>query len=223
MQGIRIPWNNFLIYVQSFSLFDYSSLLDSAFKNCVYVPDRKTYCLPKTRSFVLKNQNILSSNPVQFLGFLWLFACFSSIAMPTKTCEEIFFFFFVNRKILRKTWKDLVSTDFKKPGFHVFMMMMMNCFCKMVNRRKAFTPCFQLGPLSEILTIANLRHTARRVWTCAKSELRLCWRKLCNSDKKLKNQHQKQHQKKIYTYFCRHYCVEHSSKIPQKLVEKSIL
>ena len=27
---------------------------------------------------------------------------------------------------------------------------------------------FQLGPLSEVLTIANLRHAASRIWTCAK-------------------------------------------------------
>ena len=36
-------------------------------------------------------------------------------------------------------------------------MMMMSCFCGMVDRRKAFLPYFQPGPLSEILTIANLR------------------------------------------------------------------
>ena len=34
------------------------------------------------------------------------------------------------------------------------MKMMKNCFCGMVNRQKAFS----LGTLSEILTIANLRH-----------------------------------------------------------------
>ena len=31
-------------------------------------------------------------------------------------------------------------------------------FCGMVDRRKAFWPYFQAEPLSEILTIANLRH-----------------------------------------------------------------
>ena len=44
-------------------------------------------------------------------------------------------------------------------------------------------PYFQPGPLSEILTISNLRHTASRIWTCAESEFRLCWVKLCSSDK----------------------------------------
>ena len=41
----------------------------------------------------------------------------------------------------------------------MMMMMMKNCFCGMIDRRKAFTPYFQPGQLSEILTIANLtRH-----------------------------------------------------------------
>ena len=42
-------------------------------------------------------------------------------------------------------------------------MMMMNCFCGMVDRRKAFRTYFQPGTLSEILTIANLRHAASRI------------------------------------------------------------
>ena len=41
---------------------------------------------------------------------------------------------------------------------------------------------FLPGSLSEILTIANLRHAASRVWTCAESEFRLCWKKLCSRD-----------------------------------------
>ena len=45
----------------------------------------------------------------------------------------------------------------------MMMTMMMNCFCSMVDRQKVFTPYFQPGPLSEILTIANLRHAASRV------------------------------------------------------------
>ena len=60
--------------------------------------------------------------------------------------------------------------------------MMKNCFCGMVDRRKVFTPYFQSEPLSEILTILNLRHAANRVWTCAESEFRLCCMKLCSSD-----------------------------------------
>ena len=85
MKSFNFCRSTVLEYLQSFSSFGYSSLLDSALKNFVYVPDRKTYC-------------------------------FSFTAMLTKACQEIFFFFFVNRKTLRKTWKDLVSTGFKKPG-----------------------------------------------------------------------------------------------------------
>ena len=40
---------------------------------------------------------------------------------------------------------------------------------------KEIKPYFQLGPLSEILIIADLPHTASRIWTCAQSEL-------CSSD-----------------------------------------
>ena len=48
-------------------------------------------------------------------------------------------------------------------GFHASTLMMINCFCGMVDRRKAFTPYFQPRPFSEILTIANFRHAASRV------------------------------------------------------------
>ena len=41
---------------------------------------------------------------------------------------------------------------------------------------------FPAGPLSEILTIANLRHATRRIWTCAEPVFRLWWMKLCSSD-----------------------------------------
>ena len=40
---------------------------------------------------------------------------------------------------------------------------------------------FQPGPLSEILTILNLRNAASRIWNCAEQEFRICWRKLCGS------------------------------------------
>ena len=39
-----------------------------------------------------------------------------------------------------------------------------------------------LGPLSEIFTIANLRHVASRVWACAELEFRLSRMKLCSKD-----------------------------------------
>ena len=44
-----------------------------------------------------------------------------------------------------------------------------------------YRPYFQPGPLSEILTIVNLRHVVSRIWTCAEPEFKLCRMKLCNS------------------------------------------
>ena len=75
----------------------------------------------------------------------------------------------------------LSSVDDERMMMMMMMMMMMNCFCGMVDRRKA-EPYFQLGPLSEILTIANLRHAASRIWACAEPEFRFSWMKLCSSD-----------------------------------------
>ena len=78
--------------------------------------------------------------------------------------------------------------DIQKTSVHrsalwtIIYEIWMNCFCGMVEQLKAFTPYFQPGPSSEILTIANLRHAGSKVWTCAESEFRLCWMKLCSSD-----------------------------------------
>ena len=47
---------------------------------------------------------------------------------------------------------------------------------------KGVEPYFMPGPLSKILTIANLRHAASRVWICTEPEFRLSWMKLCSSD-----------------------------------------
>ena len=39
----------------------------------------------------------------------------------------------------------------------VMMMMKINCFCRMFGQQKALRSYFQPVPLSEILTVANLR------------------------------------------------------------------
>ena len=53
----------------------------------------------------------------------------------------------------------------------------------LTDERRLHLYCiFQPGPLSEILTITNLRHAASRIWTCTESEFRLCWMKLCSSN-----------------------------------------
>ena len=45
---------------------------------------------------------------------------------------------------------------------------------------KPIEPCVR--PFSEILTIAYLRHTVDRVWTCTELEFRLSWMGLCSSN-----------------------------------------
>ena len=52
----------------------------------------------------------------------------------------------------------------------MMMMIMMNCFCGMVDRRKAFS------------LISSRDNCQSRVWTCAEPEFRLSWMKLCSSD-----------------------------------------
>ena len=47
---------------------------------------------------------------------------------------------------------------------------------------KDVLPYFQLGPLPEILSIANLRCATSRIWTCAEPDFRLSWMKLCSSN-----------------------------------------
>ena len=66
----------------------------------------------------------------------------------------------------------------------VVMMKMINdeeLFLRYCWPTKGVYFYFQPGPLSEILTIANLRHAASRIWACAKPGFRLCWIKLCSS------------------------------------------
>ena len=63
-----------------------------------------------------------------------------------------------NRKIM-------IGVDTREIIRELFKMLLrkMNCFCGIVDRRKTFTPYFQPGSLSEILTIANLRQPASKI------------------------------------------------------------
>ena len=62
-------------------------------------------------------------------------------------------------------------------------MMIMNCFCDMVNQQKALSLISSRpGPLPEILIITNLRHAATWIWTYGEPEFRLHWMKLCRRD-----------------------------------------
>ena len=63
-------------------------------------------------------------------------------------------------------------------------MLMMNCFCCMVERQKAFIFISNRDQLWEILIFPNLRHSASRIWTSGEPEFRVSWMKLCSSDKR---------------------------------------
>ena len=58
--------------------------------------------------------------------------------------------------------------------YNMLLLMMTNCFCGMIDRRKAFSLISSRNHLSEILTIANLRYSASLIRTCAETEFRLC-------------------------------------------------
>ena len=55
-----------------------------------------------------------------------------------------------------------------------------NYFYGMVDWRKTFSLISR--SLSEILTVANLRHAASSIWTWTEPVFRLCWIKLYSSD-----------------------------------------
>ena len=73
----------------------------------------------------------------------------------------------------------------------IMIMMMINdeLFLRNAWATKGVSPYFQSGILSEILTIANLRHTAGKIWTCAETEFKIRWKKLCSSDNRYTRHH----------------------------------
>ena len=54
------------------------------------------------------------------------------------------------------------------------MMMMMNCFCGMVDQRKAFSFISSQDLCQKI--------SSPSIWICTEPEFRLWWMKLCSSD-----------------------------------------
>ena len=57
------------------------------------------------------------------------------------------------------------------------IMMMVNCFCGMVDQQKAL----RLTSIVRDPYHRNLQHAVSRTWTCTEPEFRLCWMKLCSS------------------------------------------
>ena len=85
-------------------------------------------------------------------------------------------------------WASIISWAVKSWGTNVgsvmkMMIMMMNCFCGMVDRREAFSLIYSRDHCqrSSPSRISNTLR-ASRVWTCAGPEFRLSWMKLCSSD-----------------------------------------
>ena len=81
-----------------------------------------------------------------------------------------------------KNWKSLCQ-------LHCCFLTFLNlslCSAELFLRNgwpmKCVKPYVQVGSLSEILTIANLRHTANRIPACTESEFRFCWMNFCCSD-----------------------------------------
>ena len=61
---------------------------------------------------------------------------------------------------------------------YIYMMMMMNCFCGMVDRRKAYS----LISSWDHCQSSSPSRICSRIWTCAEPEFSTCWMKLCSSD-----------------------------------------
>ena len=59
--------------------------------------------------------------------------------------------------------------------------MMMNCFCGMVDRPKAFS-LISSRDHCQRSSLSRISDTPSRVWTCAEPEFRLSWMKLRSSD-----------------------------------------
>ena len=81
-----------------------------------------------------------------------------------------------------KNWKSLCQ-------LHCCFLTFLNlslCSAELFLRNgwpmKCVKPYVQVGSLSEILTIANLRHTANRIPACTESEFRFCWMNFCCCD-----------------------------------------
>ena len=104
-------------------------------------------------------------------------------------------------KIFSSPWnkvKTIIAKNYSSHFLkHTMMMMVMmvklNCFCGIIDRRKAFS----VGT-SEILIIANLWHADSRIRACVELELRHFWMKLGGSDKHYTMKPQINHHMKIY-------------------------
>ena len=102
-----------------------------------------------------------------FVSFCFLQICKISLCLVNVTFTFLCVYFLYKLFL----WKKIQST-----------LMMMNCFCGMVDRQKAFSlipsrdHCQRSSPSQISCTPQS------RIWTCAEPEFRLSWMKLCSSD-----------------------------------------
>ena len=69
----------------------------------------------------------------------------------------------------------------------MMIMMTMIYFLGMVDWRKTLNVFFSQNDCCRVLSIANLRHTTKRIFPCAEPEFRFCWMKLYSSDNRHTN------------------------------------
>ena len=81
-----------------------------------------------------------------------------------------------------KAQTPLKKTFLKKIQLSTFKLMMI-IFWEMKWPMKSIKPYFQLGPLPEIFTIADLWNPASKVYSCTEPQFRLCRMKLCSNVK----------------------------------------
>ena len=129
-----------------------------------------------TFTYLLKNRYVVkfyfqAAGLYVILGNWKLWLLFQKRSEPKERNRE-------KRSLVMKVWWIIFRCWLPLPSWWWWWIV----FAEWLTDESRFTPYFQPGPLSEILTIANLRHAASRVWTCAESEFRLYWMKLCSSD-----------------------------------------
>ena len=78
-----------------------------------------------------------------------------------------------------RCWRCQSQLQLRKSWGFMKLLMMMNFILVIWLTNKRHLALF---PASTILTIANLWHTASRIWTCAEPKFRLCRMKLRSSD-----------------------------------------
>ena len=106
------------------------------------------------------------SNKVQHTYFLWNIVAIVGCKMKKLFVESWKSFHIW--KISSKVWKKTKAVQRK------MMMMMMNCFCGMVDWRKVFSLISSRDHCQRSSPSGSSPFSPGRIWTCAEPEFRLC-------------------------------------------------